>query len=358
MLSSVALLSESNSGPLFWIPPEMAHKLVIFGLKHGLIPEARGQMPECLNTQVCHLKFRTPVGLAAGFDKNGEVIKPIMGLGFGFAEVGTVTLKPQVGNSGARVLRFANQKAVVNRLGFNNKGVRRLIKQIDRKELNNLVFGVNVGISRNCTDPPAEYAELVRSVYGLSSYITINLSSPNTKGLRDLQHKAPLGEILSAVRDARRSIDQAESVPIFLKISPDISDELKKDIADRVVQHKIHGIIVSNTTADLSLLGKEKISKSVTGGLSGAPLFDLSTRVLSEMYSLVGQKVVLIGCGGVSSGAQALRKIKAGASLVQLYTALVYKGMGVAKRINGELAELLVQEGFSKVEQAVGAEAR
>ncbi|MGN7679002.1 MAG: quinone-dependent dihydroorotate dehydrogenase [Anaplasma sp.] len=354
----VALLSASSFGPLFWIPPEMAHRLVIFGLKHGLIPEARGQMPECLNTQVCHLRFRTPVGLAAGFDKNAEVIKPVMGLGFGFTEVGTVTLKPQAGNSGTRVFRLVNQKAVVNRLGFNNRGMRRLIKQIDRKELNNLVFGVNVGMSKGCSDPPAEYAELVRSVYGFSSYITINLSSPNTKGLSNLQQKAPLSEILSAVRDARRSVDQAESVPIFLKISPDISDRSKQDIADEVVQHKIHGIIVSNTTTDLSLLGEQKISKSVTGGLSGPPLFDLSTRVLSEMYSLVGQKVVLIGCGGVSSGAQALQKIKAGASLVQLYTALVYEGMGVAQRINKELAELLVQEGFSKVEQAVGAEAQ
>ncbi|MCU7611342.1 quinone-dependent dihydroorotate dehydrogenase [Anaplasma capra] len=348
--------SRFSYSPLFWIPPEVAHWLVIFGLKHGLFPEVREQMPECLSIQVCHLRLRTPIGLAAGFDKNAEAIKPLMAMGFGFVEAGTVTKKPQAGNKRPRLFRVVDQKAIVNCLGFNNKGIRRLIKKIDNKELNNLVFGVNLGINKTCTDPPSEYAELVRSVYGLSSYITINVSSPNTAGLRDLQNRARLAEVLSSVRDARRSADQAESVPIFLKIAPDISDELKQDIADEVVQHKINGLIVSNTTTDLGLLGSERSVSITHGGLSGRPLFDLSTVVLSEMYSLLRDKVVLIGCGGVSSGAQALQKIKAGASLVQLYTALVYEGFGVVKKINIELAELLTQEGFSKVEQAVGAD--
>ena len=357
-LGAVVSFFRFSHSPRFWLPPEVAHGLVIFGLKHGLFPEVRGQMPECLSIQVCHLRFRTPIGLAAGFDKNAEVIKPLIGMGFGFVEAGTVTKKPQAGNKKPRLFRIVHQKAVVNRLGFNNKGVRRFVKKIDSKELNNLVFGANLGINKTCTDPPAEYAEMVRSVYGLSSYITINVSSPNTEGLRNLQNRGPLGEILSSVRDARRSVDQAESVPIFLKIAPDISDELKHDIAEEVVKNKISGLIVSNTTTDLSLLGEGGDMSIAQGGLSGRPLFDLSTTVLSEMYSLLRDKAVLIGCGGVSNGAQALRKIKAGASLVQLYTAIVYEGFGVVKKINTELAELLTQEGFSKVEQAVGVDVR
>ena len=342
------------SNPSFLIPPEIAHRLAIFVLKQGIYSSSRRKMPECLCTQPLNFRVRTPVGLAAGFDKNAEVIKSVMSLGFGFSEVGTVTRKPQTGNSGSRVFRIPAQKAIVNRLGFNNKGLKHLLKKIDSKDLNNLVFGINVGMNKDCTDPAAEYAGMVRDVYGLSSYITINLSSPNTAGLRVLQRRESLCEILSSVASARRAVDQAESVPVLLKMDPDLPDEMLQDIVDEVLKHRINGIIVSNTTTNFKLLKTAAPAKS--GGLSGQPLFSLSTRVLADVYSLTRGKVVLIGCGGVSSGAQALEKIRAGASLVQLYTALVYEGFGVVDRINTELAELLTRDGFTKVEQAVGVD--
>lgn len=340
--------------PLFLIPPQIAHGLAIFVLKQGIYTSSRRKMPECLSTQPLNFRVRTPVGLAAGFDKNAEVIRSVMSLGFGFAEVGTVTKKPQSGNSGPRIFRIPEQKAIVNRLGFNNKGLKHLLRKINSKDLNNMVFGINVGMNRDCSDPAAEYASMVREVYGLSSYITINLSSPNTAGLRALQHRGALREILSSAAHARRSVDHAESVPLLLKIDPDLTDEMLQDVVDEVLKYRINGIVVSNTTTNFELL--KTIAPHSNGGLSGQPLFSLSTRVLADVYSLTRGKVVLVGCGGVSSGAQAMEKIRAGASLVQLYTALVYEGFGVVDRINTELAELLTRDGFTKVEQAVGVD--
>ncbi|MDB1135365.1 quinone-dependent dihydroorotate dehydrogenase [Candidatus Anaplasma sp. TIGMIC] len=340
------------SNPLFLIPPIAAHSLTLFALKQGIFSSGMSKMPDCLSTQPLNFRVRTPVGLAAGFDKNAEVIRQVMSLGFGFSEVGTITKKPQSRVKGSRIFRIREKKAVINHLGFNNKGMRHVLKKIDSKDLNNVLFGINVGMSRECNDPPSEYAELVRGVYGLSSYITINLSSPNTAGLRELQQKNYLSEILAAVRDARRSVDHAESVPIMLKMGPDVSDETLQDMVDEVIKHKINGLIVSNTTTDFGLLGENAPTNK--GGLSGQPLFRLSTRVLADVYSITRGKIVLIGCGGVSTGAQAYEKIRAGASLVQLYTALVYEGLGVVDKINIELAELLTRDGFTKVEQAVG----
>ncbi|MEH0831389.1 quinone-dependent dihydroorotate dehydrogenase [Anaplasma bovis] len=340
--------------PTFLVPPELAHRLAIFSLKQGLYQSTSKKLPDCLGTTPLNFRVRTPIGLAAGFDKNAEVIGPIMSLGFGFVEVGTVTRIPQYGNRKPRLFRIIDKNAVINCLGFNNKGIKYLLKKVDVKDLNNLAFGINVGLNKGCKNPAEEFAELVKTVYGVSKYITINISSPNTEGLRSLQrNRENLNAILESVKHARRSADHAESVPILLKIDPDISDETKQDIVDAVIGHKINGIIVGNTSTNFSLLGKRELPCK-HGGVSGEPLFDLSTRVLSEIYSLVGDRVVLVGCGGVSTGAQALQKIKSGASLVQLYTAMVYKGFGIVNKINLELAELLTREGFSKVEQAVG----
>ena len=340
------------NNPLFLFPPQVAHSLSLFALKQGIYSGHSGKMPECLSSQIFNFRVRTPLGLAAGYDKNAEVIRQVIALGFGFAEVGTVTKHPQPGNKGPRLFRIPEQKAVINCLGFNNKGVKHLLKKVDSKDLNNMVFGINVGMSRNCDDAPSEYAELIKKVYGLSSYITINLSSPNTVGLRELQQKQALNEVLSAVKDARRSVDHAESVPIMLKIDPDVSDELLQDIVDEALRHKINGLIVGNTTTNFDLL--ETQAPTHSGGLSGQPLFGLSTKVLADTYSYTRGKLLLIGCGGVSNGAQALEKIRAGASLVQLYTAMVYEGFGVVNKVNKELAELLTRDGFTKVEQAVG----
>ncbi|GHM58630.1 MAG: dihydroorotate dehydrogenase (quinone) [Candidatus Mesenet longicola] len=336
--------------PLFIIPPEVAHTLTIFTLRTNILDE-NVELPKILNTKFFNNIIRTPLGLAAGFDKNAEIIKPMLSLGFGFTEVGTVTKKPQCGNKKPRIFRLTEDEAVINSLGFNNKGVNYLIKQIDTKEVNSCVFGINIGKNSNAKDQISDYVDLIKTIYGFSDYITLNISSPNTPNLRDLHNKEQLSNLLQAVISTRKSIDYAQSIPIMLKISPDIDQETKENIAELILQHKIDGLIVGNTTVGCrdNLQGLNK-----KGGLSGKPLFKLSTQVLSDMYKLTKGKVLLIGCGGVSSGMDAYEKIKSGASLVQLYTAIVYHGFKVINKINLELAELLERDGLSNVSQAVG----
>ncbi|WP_339045882.1 quinone-dependent dihydroorotate dehydrogenase [Candidatus Mesenet endosymbiont of Agriotes lineatus] len=338
--------------PMFIIPPEVAHTLTIFTLRTNVLDE-NVELPKILNTKFFNNTVRTPLGLAAGFDKNAEVIKPMLsfGFGFGFTEVGTVTKKPQCGNIRPRIFRLTEDEAVINSLGFNNKGVNYLIKQIDTKEVNSCIFGINIGRNSNTKDQISDYVDLIKIIYGFSDYITLNISSPNTPNLRDLHDKEQLSNLLKAVTSTRKSLDYAQSIPIMLKISPDINQETKENIAGLVLQYKIDGLIIGNTTVGCrdNLLGFNK-----KGGLSGKPLFKLSTQVLSDMYKLTKGKVLLIGCGGVSSGMDAYEKIKSGASLVQLYTAIVYHGFKIVNKINLELAELLERDGLSNISQAIG----
>ncbi|MGL9718702.1 MAG: quinone-dependent dihydroorotate dehydrogenase [Wolbachia sp.] len=335
---------------LFLLPPEIAHSLAITILKK--MPCGKPiELPESLNVNFFGNKLRSPVGLAAGFDKNAEVIRPMLSFGFGFIEAGTVTKHPQYGNKKPRIFRLIEDEGIINRLGFNNRGIDYFLKQINETKLDDCVFGINIGKNSTSKDQISDYVDLIKMVYGKSSYIVLNISSPNMPNLRNLHNKQELSELLRSITLTRKSIDNSESMPIILKISPDINQQTKENIAELVLEYKIDGLTVSNTTVSRDNL---RSHHNEIGGLSGRPLFKLSTELLSDMYKLTKGKTLLIGCGGISGGADAYEKIKAGASLVQLYTALIYQGPQVVNKINLELAELIRRDGLSNISEAVG----
>jgi dihydroorotate dehydrogenase len=340
---------------LFSIDPETAHRLVIRLLRLGLLPKSRIPEDPVLKITVAGLNFPSPIGLAAGFDKNAEVFELMLGQGFGFVEVGTVTPRPQAGNPRPRLFRLIEDEAVINRMGFNNDGLEamkeRLRKRFDRgpRQMWPGIVGANVGANKDSEDPAQDYVTGLAKLQGFADYFVVNISSPNTPGLRKLQGKAALADLLSRLRSVR-----GEGEPVFVKIAPDLSADERADIAEVVLAHEFDGLIVSNTT----LGGRDQLKspyRHQSGGLSGRPLFELSTEVLADMYRLTGGKLPLIGVGGVASGADAYAKIRAGASLVQLYSALVYQGPGLVERIKGELAACLKADGFANVADAVGA---
>ncbi|BET35840.1 MULTISPECIES: quinone-dependent dihydroorotate dehydrogenase [Wolbachia] len=335
---------------LFLLPPEIAHFLLIMALKKMPFKKPI-ELPESLNVNFFGNKLRSPVGLAAGFDKNAEVLRPMLSFGFGFIEAGTVTKYPQYGNKKPRIFRLIKDEGIINRLGFNNKGVDYFLKQISETKLDNCIFGINIGKNSTSKDQISDYVDLIKIVYGKSNYIVLNISSPNTPNLRDLHNKQELSKLLKSITLTKKSIDSSESIPIILKISPDIDQQTKENIAELVLEYKIDGLTVSNTTVSRDNL---HFHHNESGGLSGKPLFKLSTELLSDMYKLTKGKILLIGCGGISSGADAYKKIKAGASLVQLYTALIYHGPQVVNKINLELAELIRRDGFSNISEVVG----
>jgi dihydroorotate dehydrogenase len=317
-----------------------------------------------LNTDVCKLKFRNPLGLAAGFDKNGEVFQDALDFGFGFAEIGTVTPLPQPGNPKPRLFRALEDRAVINRLGFNSDGLNACLQRIkawrdadrlpaDSKKANvpRGLLGINIGANKEGADPIADYANGFTQAAPYADYITINISSPNTPGLRGLQEREPLTDLLGRVTTAREAA--ARKPPLFVKIAPDLDQAQMEAIAEVVLGANVQGLIVGNTTVTRPGNLPPEFAKE-QGGLSGRPLFYLSTRVLGEMYKLTQGKIPLIGCGGVSSGADAYAKIRAGASLVQLYTALVFEGPGLVSRIKRDLTALLKRDGFKSVSEAVG----
>lgn len=335
---------------LFLLPPEIAHSLVIMALKK--MPFRKPiELPESLNSNFFGNKIRSPLGLAAGFDKNAEVVKPMLSFGFGFIEAGTVTKYPQYGNKKPRIFRLIKDEGIINRLGFNNKGVEYFLKQISETQLSDCIFGINIGKNSTSKDQISDYVELLKIVYGKSNYVVLNISSPNTPNLRDLHNKKELSTLLKSITITRKSIDSSESIPIMLKISPDVDQQTKENIAEFALEYKIDGLTVSNTTVSRGNLHSHH---NESGGLSGKPLFKLSTELLGDMYKLTKGKILLIGCGGISSGADAYKKIKAGASLVQLYTALIYHGPQVVNKINLELAELIRRDGFSNISEVVG----
>ncbi|MGL9731986.1 MAG: quinone-dependent dihydroorotate dehydrogenase [Wolbachia sp.] len=339
---------------LLLLPPEIAHSLAITMLKK--MPCRKPiELPESLNVNFFGNKLRSPVGLAAGFDKNAEVIRFMLSLGFGFIEAGTVTKHPQYGNKKPRIFRLIEDEGIINRLGFNNKGIDYFLKQVDETKLDDCVFGINIGKNSTSKDQISDYVDLINMVYGKSSYIVLNISSPNTPNLRNLHNKQELSELLKSITLTRKSIDNSGSIPIILKISPDINQQTKENIAELALEYKIDGLIVSNTTVSRDNLHSHH---NEIGGLSGRPLFKLSTELLSDMYKLTKDKTLLIGCGGISSGADAYKKIKAGTSLVQLYTALIYQGPQVVNKINLELAELIRRDGLSNISEAVGCDCK
>jgi dihydroorotate dehydrogenase len=338
--------------PLLWaLPPERAHEVTLRALEAGLGGRARRPDAPNLRQTLWRLEFPNPIGLAAGFDKDGRVPDAILRLGFGFTECGTVTPRPQPGNPRPRVFRLAEDAALINRLGFNGGGLDGLVTRLGKRARRGIV-GINVGKNRDSTDAVADYVEGVRRTAPLADYLVINISSPNTPGLRDLQGKTALDELVEAVLVARS--ESGVSPPLLIKIAPDLGPEELADVAEIARRRAVDGIVVGNTTIarPASLKSREA---GEAGGLSGRPLFARSTEVLGAMYRLTGGAIPLVGVGGVASAEDAYAKIRAGASLVQLYTGLVYGGPGLVGRIKSGLAALLRRDGFASVSDAVGS---
>ncbi|MFZ4125081.1 MAG: quinone-dependent dihydroorotate dehydrogenase [Rickettsiales bacterium] len=341
---------------VFSLPPEQAHRAAIKSLMLGAIPTCAFKDAR-LNTELAGLNLPNPVGLAAGFDKNAEVYNAALKAGFGYAEIGTVTPKAQAGNPTPRIFRLIEQEAIINRLGFNNEGMEAAAWNLRHRKQGGVVGG-NIGKNKDTEDAASDYAAAMRTLYALVDYITVNISSPNTPGLRNLQGAEALQPLVRAVHDVRADLVKAglPRKPIFVKIAPDNDDAALKDIADVALTLKIDGLIVSNTT--ISRDGVEMSPhESEQGGLSGKPLFQKSTQVLKHMYQLTEGRVPLIGVGGISSAHDAYAKIRAGASAVQLYTALIYKGFGLVNDINRGLVKLLERDGFTSIKDVIGKDA-
>lgn len=351
-------LAERLMPVLRCLDPETAHSLALTALSLGLAPPVTEAPRPILKTRVWGLDFVNPVGLAAGFDKDARVPRAVLGLGFGFTEVGSVTPKPQPGNPKPRLFRLTEDRAVINRMGFNNRGHEAMAAQLAKFRAGPAgqgIAGVNLGRNKESADEVQDYVLGVERLGALASYLVVNVSSPNTPGLRTLQDRGPLTALLSAVKAARDGLTNRP--PLLVKIAPDLASADLEDIAAVVADVGIDGIIATNTTisrpADLRDQQKGQI-----GGLSGAPLKDKAKDVISDLYQLVGRDIPLIGVGGIASGADAYARIRAGASLVQVYSALVFDGPYLAARIAAELAELLERDGFKSVAAAVGADHR
>ncbi len=342
------------------IDPERAHDLTIAALRAGLAGRARGAADPVLATSVFGLDFANPLGLAAGFDKNAGVADAMLGLGFGFVETGTVTLRPQAGNPKPRLFRLPQDHAVINRMGFNNGGLDVVRERLRRRRERGRekgrrgIVGANVGPNKDAVDPVEDCARCVEALAPFADYLVVNVSSPNTPGLRGLQAKDALLPLLAACLAARGPGRGRGRPPLLVKIAPDLTPEELQGIAAAAVAVSVDGLIATNTTLARppSLRGPHR---GEAGGLSGRPLFAPSTEILADLYRLTEGAIPLIGVGGISSGADAYAKIRAGASLVQLYTALVYEGPRLVGRILSELAALLRADGFCRIEDAVGS---
>jgi dihydroorotate dehydrogenase len=333
------------------LPAETAHETTL-GLTRAfapMLPRARADDPR-LEVNAMGLSFPNPMGLAAGFDKDARVPDAMLKLGFGFVECGTVTPKPQAGNPKPRLFRLRDDGAVINRMGFNNRGMDQAARNLALRRKNGIV-GINIGANKDSSDRIADYVQCFARLAPLADYVTVNVSSPNTPGLRGLQNKEELTQLLATLTQARAGW----GYPILLKIAPDLDAHALDDIAQVVIASRIEGVIVSNTTIARPPLRGSHAQE--TGGLSGAPLFQLSTEILRQMRVRLPKEIVLIGVGGISSGRDAYEKILAGASLVQLYTALVYQGPGLVGRIKRDLVACLARDGFSSVAAAIGARA-
>ena len=311
------------------LDPETAHRATILGLRSAILPAARADDPR-LAVEAFGLRFPNPVGIAAGFDKNAEAVDPLFSLGFGFVEIGTVTPRPQPGNPRPRLFRLPQAKGVINRFGFNSEGHAAVHARLARRSARGGIVGVNLGANKDRADRAADYAAGVEAFADVASYFTINVSSPNTPGLRDLQEAQALDDLLARVIAARDA--QATRRPLLLKIAPDVALDQLDDIVRVAFSRGIDGMIVSNTTVSRPDVVTDR-QRAETGGLSGKPLFDLSTHILRETAKRVEGRIPLVGVGGIDSPATAREKLAAGATLVQLYSALVFEGIGLVGRI-------------------------
>jgi dihydroorotate dehydrogenase len=347
------MLIDSAAAALKFLPPETAHRatLALLRLADAAIPPAAPDDSR-LSVETLGLRFPNPIGLAAGFDKDALVPGAMARLGFGFVECGTVTPKPQSGNPRPRLFRLPQDRAVINRMGFNNAGVAAMARRLAARK-SGFILGINIGANKDSTDRSADYREAFLKLAPFASYITINVSSPNTPGLRGLQNRAELERLLSLLTVARAHASLR--TPLLLKIAPDIDRHVADDIASVSLASGIDGLIVSNTTIarPASLKGSDAHQ---SGGLSGAPLFAPSTALLRAMRERVGARLVLIGVGGISSGTDVYAKIRAGASLVQLYTGLAYDGPSLVPRLKNELIDCLRRDRVASISEAIGAD--
>lgn len=329
--------------------------MTLRALALGLAPARAEPDPPSLAIVLWGRAFPNPVGLAAGFDKNAEVPDALLGYGFGFVETGTVTPRPQAGNPAPRLFRLAEDRALINRLGFNNEGLEAAAARLEVRRGRPGLVGANIGKNRDSADAIADYVAGVTALAPSVDYLVVNVSSPNTPGLRDLQRKATLTALIARLRKARQAVVAGTSPPLLLKIAPDLSPAERTEIAEAALETGIDGLVVANATIARPPDLRSRYARE-TGGLTGPPLFAPSTALLAEMRRLTGGRVTLIGVGGLASGADAYAKIRAGASLVQLYTAMVFEGPQVVQHIKRELAALLRKDGFKSVGDAVGAD--
>ena len=342
------------AGPLLRaLPPEVAHRLALAAVEYGLTGPSDKPDDPILRVDLLGHRFPNPIGLAAGFDKDARAPNQALALGFGFVEIGGVTPLPQPGNPKPRLFRLSEDRAVINRLGFNSEGHAAVAARLARRERTG-ILGVNLGRNKSSEDAADDFAAGIRVFGPLVDFLVVNLSSPNTPGLRAMQGRAPLEALLDRLAEARATF-AGGGPPLLVKIAPDLTDDELADIVEVVRAKPVDGLIVGNTT----LARSESLRshhKGEAGGLSGTPLMAPSTRILARVHALAGGSLPLVGCGGVASGADAYTKIRAGASLVQLYTALVFEGPALIRRVKRDLAALLRRDGFKSVTEAVGAD--
>lgn len=352
------LLFKLAQPALTFLDPERAHGATIRALKLGFA-RTMPRRPDdpILATKVWNLPFPNPVGLAAGFDKHAEVCDAALALGFGFVETGTVTPRPQPGNSGQRLYRLDEDEAVINRFGFNSRGIAPFVANLARRRGRPGIVAANVGKNRDTTDGAADYIAGIEAVGALADYLVVNISSPNTPGLRALQARAQIEELLARVQEFRRGKAAGLRPPLLVKVGPDLDEAEVRDIAEVALATAVDGLIIGNTTLARPATLRSP-DRNAPGGLSGKPLFVPSTACLAAMYRFTEGRIPIIGCGGIASGADAYAKIRAGASLVQLYSALVFHGPGLVGRIKSELAASLRKDGFASVADAIGADRR
>jgi dihydroorotate dehydrogenase len=332
---------------------ETAHRLAIRALAAGLAGRDTAPDAPALEVRTLGLRFANPIGLAAGFDKDAEAVLPLMRLGFGFVEAGTVTPRPQAGNPRPRLFRLSEDAAVINRMGFNNAGLEAYVARLAALPAHPAPLGANIGINKEGAEPERDYPALYAAVAPHADYVTVNISSPNTPGLRDLQGEERLAAILAAIAARRAGLPRTP--PILVKLAPDLAEDALPAIVALALAHGVAGLIISNTTIARPATLRSPLAREA-GGLSGAPLFERSTALLAAAHRAARGRLVLVGAGGVNDAATAYAKIRAGATLVQLYTGFAYRGPALVREIKDGLARLLARDGFARIEDAVGAD--
>ena len=335
---------------IFKFNPEVAHSLAIKALKLNNLNFNKSISNKLLETEFFGKKLSSPIGVAAGFDKNAEVYNPLFNLGFSFVEVGTITPKPQYGNTKPRVFRLEEDEALINRLGFNNSGSDEISLRI-KKKIKKGFLGINIGPNKDTQNRIEDYLICFRKFHMLGDYIAINISSPNTENLRDFHNEDELNSLIKKLKEEKEK--QNSKIPIAIKVSPDLNEYQIDIVAKVLLDNEIEIVIISNTS-DKNRENLNNINKLEKGGLSGKPIQEISNNTILKFYKILGNKIKIIGVGGVNSGQAAFEKIICGASLVQLYTGMVYRGPGIASQINSELIDILKNKGFKNISEAIG----